>query len=150
MYSGVIIGYRRFEVFEVILGFLWFRYLPEARHNCVATSGCQATTFHRILETVSLNLIIGSFFLKSQTTHLAAKVLAIMCCTCKFQATDKTSSKGCVFEPKKQPKSQTPKPNTTRKQTRRHRRTHIIQIPNEYIRLAGSGHQQIILERIEI
>ena len=39
-------------------------------------------------------LIIGSFFLKSQTMQRLAKVLAKMCWTCEFHATDVTSSAG--------------------------------------------------------
>lgn len=74
--------------------------IPDARQSCVATSGCQATTFHLIRDTVSVNLIIGSFFLKSQTTHFAAKVDAKICCTWRFHEIDDTSSNGWDLAPK--------------------------------------------------
>ena len=44
-------------------------------------------------------MIIRSFFLKSQTTHLLEKVLARMCCTCLFHATHLTSSIGWLLAP---------------------------------------------------
>ena len=51
------------------------------------------------LDMLSLILMIGSFFLRSQTTHLAVNVDAKICCTCRFQDTQATSSGGCDFCP---------------------------------------------------
>ena len=70
-----------------------------AIHNWVATSGCQETTLHLIRLVESDTLIMGSFFLKSQTTHLLKKVLARMCCTSLFHATHLTSSNGWLLVP---------------------------------------------------
>lgn len=44
-------------------------------------------------------LMMGSFFLRSQTTHLLENVLAKMCWTCLFQATHRTSSNGWLLIP---------------------------------------------------
>lgn len=65
----------------------------------MATSGCHATTFHLILDTVSVSFIIGSFFLRSHITHFVEKVEANICCTCLFHETHRISSNGCVFVP---------------------------------------------------
>lgn len=46
------------------------------------------------LDILSLILMIGSFFLRSHTTHLAANVEPRMCWTCLFQDTQATSSGG--------------------------------------------------------
>lgn len=45
--------------------------------------------------------MIGSFFLRSQTTHLEENVEASMCCTCLFHAIDNTSSCGVGLAPTK-------------------------------------------------
>ena len=68
-----------------------------AIHNWVAYSGCQETTLHLIRLVESETWIIGSFFLKSQTTHLLKKVLARMCCTSLFHATHLTSFNGWLL-----------------------------------------------------
>ena len=70
-----------------------------AIHNWVAYSGCQETTLHLIRLVESETWIIGSFFLKSQTTHLLKKVLARMYGTCLIHATHLTSSNGCILAP---------------------------------------------------
>lgn len=43
--------------------------------------------------------MMGSFFLRSQTTQRDAKVEARMCGTLRFQARHVTSSAGCDSEP---------------------------------------------------
>ena len=56
---------------------------PEAVAICVAMSGCQAMALHRMCEVESATWMMGSFFLKSQTTERPpGSVEARMCCTC--------------------------------------------------------------------
>ena len=71
----------------------------EAKHNCVAISGCHATDRHFARVLLSVSLMIGSFFFRSQMTHFVENTDAKMCCTCRFQANDKTSSSGWHFVP---------------------------------------------------
>ena len=55
------------------------------------------TRVHPLLtcDMLSRILMIGSFFLKSQTTQLPACDDARMCCTCRFHAIQATSCAGC-------------------------------------------------------
>ena len=47
----------------------------------ILLTGCQATALYRILapDAESLTLIMGSFFLKSQTTHFECEVVDKIC-----------------------------------------------------------------------
>jgi len=61
----------------------------------ISNTICEAfSEFLPTLDMLSLTLMIGSFFLRSQTTQRAVNVEARICCTCRFQLTQATSSGG--------------------------------------------------------
>ena len=144
----------------------------EARHSCVATSGCHASSLHLILkqkhnsyihhrrseaavwtrvrtrDMLSDTLMIGSFLRKSHTTQRPAYVDARMYCTCLFHSIHATSSGGCkhtsLHTIANKPRNIV-LDNYLWLLTRRHRLSRVIQIPDVNFGFTCARSQQIWL-----